>query len=222
MVLYIGLSGKMLAGKGKIREILEKNYKSFSIGLSDMLREEADRRGIEKNRENLVNLADELRLKNGPGILAELAIKKIMLLGEKLNDYELVIIDSIRNPYEVVALRNTFKKYFYLIFVDAPLELRFKRAMERKREGESSLTFEEFKEKDEIEFKGREDRKIEDEESEHGGFIDYGVNLSACLKKSNLLLINDKSESELESNLINLIEKRKKEISEKINDDYKL
>lgn len=207
MPLYVGLSGTMLAGKGLIREIIRNNFKCYEIGLSDMLREEAERRGIEKTRDNLRDLADELRLKNGAGILAELAIKKLLSLGDRINDYEIIVIDSIRNPWEVEVFRQTLKKYFYLIFVDADVKIRYERAVSRRREGEERLTFDVFKKRDEEEFMGREDRKIEDKESEHGVIIDYGVNLGACLRKSNIKIINEGSKEELEGKVVSLIKK---------------
>ncbi|MCS7109562.1 MAG: AAA family ATPase [Candidatus Micrarchaeota archaeon] len=211
MVIYVGLSGTMLSGKGLIREIIKKNFKTYDIGLSDILREEADRRGIEKTRDNLRDLADSLRLSNGPGILAELAIKKIQELGEKVLEYEVVIIDSIRNPWEVEALMQTFKRYFYLIFVDADVRIRYKRALERKREGEEYMDFDTFKKMDEEEFFGREDRKIE-EKGEYGGIIDYGVNLNACLRKSNARILNEGSKEEVEEKVLSLIRKRIEEV----------
>ncbi len=216
MVIYIGLSGTMLAGKGFIKDILSSHFKVFSFSLSDALRDEADRQGIEKTRQNLTDLADGLRLKHGPGVLGELAIKKIAALGPKISEYDLVIIDSIRNPWEAEALRQTFKKYFYLIFTDAPVEIRYKRAMSRKREGEEFLSFEDFKKKDEEEFKGRQDRQIDDEYSHHGQKIDYGVNLGACLKKSNTIIINDGSEKETEEKVLDLVTKRMEEIKKPV------
>ena len=216
-MLYIGLSGPMLSGKGLVREIIESKYKTFSISLSDIVREEVKKRGLELIRDNLTNVADDLRFNNGPGILAEIAIKKVLSLGKKVNEYEIILFDSIRNPFEVKEFRNTLKKYFFLIYVDAPLEIRYERLKERKREGEELLSFEEFKKKDEEEFLGREDRKII-EESEHIETLDYGVNLSECLKRANVRIINDKSKEELEKQIVSLIEKRKEEIKNDISD----
>ena len=216
MVVYVGLSGTMLAGKGFIKDILSSHFNVFSFSLSDALRDEADRQGIEKTRQNLTDLADGLRLKHGPGVLGELAIKKIAGLGQKISEYDLVIIDSIRNPWEVEALRQTFKRHFYLIFTDAPIETRYGRAMSRKREGEEFLSFEDFKKKDEEEFKGRADRQIEDEHSHHGQKLDYGVNLGACLKKSNAVISNEGSKEEIEKKVLSLVNQRIGEASKPV------
>jgi len=211
-MLYIGLSGPMLGGKGTVREVIESKYKTYSLSLSDIVREETRKRGLELIRDNLVNVADDLRYKHGPGILAELAIKKVISLGKEAENYEIILFDSIRNPFEVKEFRQTLKKHFFLIYVDAPLEIRYERLKKRRREGEEILSFEEFKKKSEEEFLGREDRKIVEEESDHPEVLDYGVNLSECLKRANAIIINDKSREELEKQVISLIEKRKEEI----------
>jgi len=211
-MLYIGLSGPMLGGKGTVKEIIESKYKTYSISLSDIVREETRKRGLELIRDNLANVADDLRYKHGPGILAELAIKKVISLGKEAENYEIILFDSIRNPFEVKEFRQTLKKYFFLIYVDAPLEIRYERLKKRRREGEEILSFEEFKKKSEEEFLGREDRKIVDEGSDHPEVLDYGVNLIECLKRANARIVNDKSREELERQVISIIEKRKEEI----------
>lgn len=177
-----------------------------------MLREEADRRGIEKTRQALTDIADELRLKKGHGVLAEMALAKIAKMKET-ND--VVIIDSIRNPGEAEMLRAALKKHFFLIFVDAPLELRYKRSLDRKREGEGGKSFEQFKAKDDEEMKGRADRLIMDDRGHHGEMIDYGVNLSECKRRANKIIINDSTTEELKKKVIDAVETRIQSLSNK-------
>ena len=159
MVIYIGLAGTILAGKGVVRELLTKKYNAYSFSLSDMLREEADRRGIEKTRQVLTDIADELRMKKGNGVLAEMALEKITKMKEH---HDVVIMDSIRNPGEVEMLRTALKRHFFFIFIDAPIELRYQRSLERKREGEGGKTFMAFEVKDREEIRGRPDRLFVD------------------------------------------------------------
>jgi len=213
MVIYIGLSGTILAGKGVVRELLTKRYNAYSFSLSDMLREEADERGIEKTRQVLTDIADELRLKNGNGALAEMALEKISKMKQH-ND--VVVIDSIRNPGEVEMLRTALKRHFFLIFIDAPIELRYQRSLERKREGEGGKTFLEFEAKDREEVRGRSDRLIVDERGHHGEMIDYGVNLGACKRKANKVLINDGAIQELEWKAVEAVDHRMKSLKEKV------
>ena len=213
MVIYIGLSGTILAGKGVVREFLTKKYNAYSFSLSDMLREEADERGIETTRQVLTDIADELRLKKGNGVLAEMALEKISKMKQH-ND--VVVIDSIRNPGEVEMLRTALKRHFFLIFVDAPIELRYQRSLERKREGEGGNTFLEFEAKDREEIRGRSDRLIVDERGHHGEMIDYGVNLGACKRKANKVLINDGAIQELERKAVEAVDHRMKSLKENV------
>lgn len=213
--MYVGLSGTILAGKGMVRELLAKRYNAYSLSLSDMLREEADRRGIEKTRQSLVDIADELRLKRGNGILAEMALEKIAKLEPK-RPYHVVIIDSIRNPGEVEMLRTALKRHFFLLFIDAPIETRYERSLIRRREGEGGKTFLEFELKDREEMRGRPDRLIVDEQSHHGEIIDYGVNLGACRRKANKIIINDRTPAELETKVVEAVEQRMKSLNEKV------
>ncbi|VVB73860.1 AAA domain protein [uncultured archaeon] len=213
MVLYIGLAGTILAGKGVVREFLTKKYNAYSFSLSDMLREEADRRGIEKTRQALTDIADELRLKKGNGALAEMSLHKITNMKQH---HDVVIMDSIRNPGEVEMFRTALKRHFFLIFVDAPIDLRYQRSLERKREGEGAKTFMEFEAKDREEVRGRPDRLIVDERGHHGEMIDYGVNLGACKRRANKVIINSGTLQELETKAVEAVEHRMKALKEKV------
>ena len=94
--MVIGLTGPNAAGKGEAAlYIKSKGFVYHS--LSDILREEAKKSGIEASRENLIRLGNELRRKNGPAFLAIRAIKG-------LRNTENHIVDSIRNPAEIEAL----------------------------------------------------------------------------------------------------------------------
>ncbi len=146
--MIIGLTGKNGAGKTEVANYLKsKGFKSIS--LSDILREETKKKGLNEKRENLIKTGNELRKKFGPGILSELALKKI-------KEEKRVVIDSIRNSSEIVELRKN--KDFLLIGVDTPIELRYKRAVERERIGEN-ISFEKFKELEEKENSGKREKQ---------------------------------------------------------------
>lgn len=168
--MIIGLTGANASGKGEAAGYLKsKGFEYYS--LSDILREEAGRRGIEPSRENLIKLGNELREKNGPAILAALAVKRI----NNKNDY---VIDSIRNPFEIEALRKL--KNFKLIGIDAHVETRFKRVVTRNRPGDPK-TLEEF---------------IEKEKKEN---VPSSTNqqLKNCLKMADISVMNDSMVEEL-------------------------
>lgn len=138
--MIIGLTGKNGAGKTKVANYLKLKGFEF-ISLSDILREEAKKEGIDEKRENLHIIGNKLRKKYGSGILAVRALEKIKF-GK---DY---CVDSIRNPAEIAEFRKISN--FLLIGVDTQIELRYKRVLRRNRIGEN-ISFEKFKELEEIE-----------------------------------------------------------------------
>ena len=125
--MIFGVAGPNGAGKGEIVEYLEaRSFESFS--LSDVIREELARRGVEESRENMIEVGTELRAAGGPAVLAERAI-------ESLSGDRNYAIDSIRHPAEVEALRACGRP-FKLIWADADIQTRFERLRERARPGD--------------------------------------------------------------------------------------
>lgn len=125
--MIIGVSGPNGAGKGELVSYLAE--RSFYVhSLSDVIRDELARRGLSETRERMIEVGTELRATGGEGTLAEL------LAGKLLADRNYAI-DSIRHPAEVDVLRarcNDFK----LVWVDAPIEVRFERMRARGRPGD--------------------------------------------------------------------------------------
>ncbi len=131
--MIIGLTGKNCSGKGEAaRFLMDAGYQYFS--LSDEVREELERRNKEITRDSLTVTANQLRNEYGGGILAERVL-------QKLDPTAHAVIDSIRNPFEVEALRR--RDGFYLISVEADPKVRFERIRARKRE-QDPHTYDEF------------------------------------------------------------------------------
>ena len=131
--MLIGLTGKYAAGKGTVAELLKERGFAYH-SCSDILREELAARGVPESREALLALGNELRRAGGAGELAR-------RLTPRLQDGNDHIVDSIRNPAEVEALREL--SGFVLISVDASPEVRFERLRKRARIGDPE-TFEAF------------------------------------------------------------------------------
>ena len=130
--MIIGVTGYLLAGKDSVAGyLIKKGYHHYS--LSDELRSILAERGIVSNRDNQVKLGNELRAQYGSGYLAERVLKKTI---------QPSVITSIRNPGEIEALKKSAD--FRLIFIDAPLRIRYERMKTRRREGEESVTYEKF------------------------------------------------------------------------------
>lgn len=160
--MIIGLTGHLCVGKGEVANYLKSLGFSY-FSLSDVLKEEADRLGVQKVREEMISLGNRFREEHGNGILA-LRIK------EKLPAGKNVVIDSIRNPEEVRELRKI--PGFVLIGVDSLEETRFARMLARNRPGDPK-TFEEFK-------KLSEDLSIE-----------HGQQVMNCIKMADCIVINN-------------------------------
>src|SRR6185369_16556827 len=84
-------------------------------------------------------LGNELREQGGPGALAERILPRLQ---------PPALVDSIRNPAEVAVLRRL--DGFVLIAIDAPVELRFRRSLERARPGDA-VTLRDFRAKEQRE-----------------------------------------------------------------------
>ena len=143
--MIIGLTSFIGAGKTTVCDYLvEKGFVFYS--LSDILREEVKSRGQGITRERLQKVGNELRKKYGSAVLAKRILEKL----EQGKDY---VIDSIRNPAEIEELRK--RKDFALVFVDAPIKLRFDRTKARKRESDP-MTLEDFKKAEQRELESKD------------------------------------------------------------------
>jgi len=175
--MIIGITGTNGSGKTVVcKYFVEKGFEYYS--LSDILRERLRLQNLPITRENLRRLGNELREEHGPAILAELLLPYIK---DKAN----VVIDSIRNIYEIEKFRESLHN-FVLIGVDAPVEVRYLRVKERSREGETlQMTLEEF---------------IESENKEKSENVLH-QQIDKCLSFADILVINDGTMEELYSEL---------------------
>ncbi len=169
----VGLTGTNAAGKGEIARLLGVRGYGYR-SLSDILRAELARRGLEATRDNLIRVGNELRAARGADVLARRAAADI--------GAGRAVVDSIRNAAEVAYLRGLGD--FLLIGVDAPVEIRFERARLRGR-NESAATLEEFRAKEAEELRGGE----------------TGQQLEACLRLADVLIVNDGTLEALERKL---------------------
>jgi len=171
MALIIGVTGYISSGKDTVAEYLQKKG-FFHISLSNILREDLKRLGMEVTRDNLIELGNEIRTKHGGGILAERAMGRM----EPDKNY---VVTSIGRVDEIMTLRN--HKNFKLIFVDAPQKKRFEWFVSRKRE-EEPLTYNQFMKLEKFESKGSN--------AQHREFDN-------CKKKADIILNNNGTLEEL-------------------------
>ncbi len=168
----IGLTGTNGAGKGEAASFfVDKGYAYFS--LSDLIREELQKKGQKVTRDNLIKMGNRMRERSSPDILARMVAKKI-----KGN----AVIDSIRNPKEIEFLRR--QEGFVLLSLDAPAELRFERVQKRGRE-ESAASLQEFLAK----------------EAQEMSHTENGQQLQTCVEMADCTIWNDGSLKKLHKKL---------------------
>lgn len=176
--MIIGLTGRNASGKGEAANLLRsKGFRYLS--LSDVIREEIKRKGLEPTRARLVKIGRELRAEAGDGVLARLVL-------EKIREDENCIVDSVRHPAEVEVFRS--RPDFQLVAIGADPEVRFQRIQKRNRENDP-MTFEEFQILEEQELAS----------SQQGG-----QQLFACEQLADFRIMNEGSLKEFHQKVIKL------------------
>ncbi len=174
--MFIGFTGPNASGKGEAVKYLVDEHKFISYSLSDILRDEAKKRGAEPSRKNLIAIGNELREKEGPPVLAKKTVKKIRNAPQ-------AVVDSIRNASEIEELRNNLND-FVLIGITADVKTRFERSKKRGRAGDGA-TLDEFKKHEEKENSGNEKAQ----------------QLTKCFEKADIKIDNSGSPDELHGKL---------------------
>lgn len=138
----IGLSGTNGAGKDTVGRILSEHHNFLFISVTDLLRDEAKRRGLPIEREHLRTISAEWRREHGLGVLVDRAVADFE---SKKDQYDGVVMASLRNPYEADRVHELGG---VVIWVDADPKVRYERvqanAAGRGRAAEDTKTFEEF------------------------------------------------------------------------------
>lgn len=135
MQIVIGLVGPIASGKGTISEYLKsKGFTYFS--LSNVVREETQNRGLEMTRKNLQDVGNDLRETFGGAVL-------VNKLEERILKEDFVVIDGIRNPEEIYAIKKKFNGK--IVNISAYKNRRVERYMDRAKErGEDDATISSF------------------------------------------------------------------------------
>lgn len=169
--MIIGISGSFSSGKNTLAEHLASAYGFFEVDTADIVREiaQAERGSIE--RPILHEVADELRHKYGGGVLVERALDRYH---NSIRNYPGCSIIGLRSLGEAKAIKEQGGT---LVFVDAPIEIRYQRMVERARDDEKVVTLEEFRQREETELAT--------------GTTDADFNLLEIEKIADVKLVND-------------------------------
>lgn len=181
--MIIGITSLIGGGKDSVGDYL-KNKGFTKLSLSDEIREEARKRGIELTRENLIALANEMRSTEGLGVLAKRVVKKI----EQGKNY---VVESIRNPEEVNELRK--HNDFTMLSIWASQKIRFERINKRMREKDPQ-TFEEFLRIDHVEAYNP---------------LPHAQKILLCMQMADHIIVNEGTLEELHHKIDELVNKIK-------------
>lgn len=175
----MGLVGANGSGKSSVCTYL--NHQGFyTLSLSNAVRAEATRLGLDHSRESLIQTGNQLKNQWGLDILAKRSI-------ELASAYEKVVFDSIRHPAEARYLQQAG---VVLIGVTAPLELRYARIKKRQRETDF-IDFDTFCEQDAKENTG----------------VSSGQHIQATLQLCTYRVVNDQDLVSLEKEILHILEK---------------
>jgi len=172
-MIIIGISGTLGAGKGTVVDYLihKKEFAHFSA--RNFLTKELEKRGLEPSRDTFNAVANDLRRHGGPQFIAESLYKLASANGKN------AIIESLHTPGEVSFLKQN--PDFFLLAVDANLELRYERIVKRNSVTDH-VTFEKFK---------------SDNEREIVADNPFSQNISACIGMADAKVYNNGSVEEL-------------------------
>lgn len=132
-----------MPGSGKEEFIRVARKLGFDvIRMGDLVREEAEKRGLRMDDRSVGNLANEEREIFGQGIWAVRTLPKIR--GQQ------IIIDGIRGIAEIEVFRKAFPTNTIVVSIEANSRIRYERIMQRRRK-DATLTEEQFEERDERE-----------------------------------------------------------------------
>lgn len=147
----VGISGTNHSGKDTAGEYLENHHSFMHVSMSDVLRAEARQQGLDTARPTLIEIGVKLREQYGLGAVVLRGIEQWQK--ERNRFVGGLVLSSIRVIGEAEEIK---RQGGTLLFVDAPAEIRHKRATDpsRVRGDETFKTFEEYVEQEKIELEG--------------------------------------------------------------------
>ncbi len=143
-VKIVGIAGYPRSGKDSLGEaFISAGY--FGVSLGDIVRDYSRKRHADKDDaisvKNMTETSNWLRETNGPDVLLKEALRRFQDELKAGKDHKGMLFISVRAPVEADFIRS---KGGELLWVEATAEVRHKRNNAHLREGEQSITLEEF------------------------------------------------------------------------------
>jgi len=172
----IGVGGTNGSGKDTVGQMLAQRHGWLFVSVSDLLRDEARRRGQPVEREVLRSISAQWRRQFGLGVLVDKAVEQFKEAGGK---YYGVVAVPMRNPGEAQHVKDLGG---LLVWVDADPKIRYQRIYSRKRSAEDNKTYQQFLAEEQAEMRHSGDQAT--------------LNMSGVKAISDILLQNDSNDIE--------------------------
>jgi len=141
MKIILGFIGEKAGGKGAAAAHLAEKHGASVHAFSKPMKDCIERLGLEMTRTNLITFSEISRKAFGDDLYAKVIAR------DSANDpADIVIVDGIRRKADIALLKDL--PGFHLIYITAPLALRWERAVKRNEKGEGAMTLEQFTEQE--------------------------------------------------------------------------
>ena len=120
-IIVIGLAR---SGKDTVADYLERKHGYKKLVFSDLISEELQRQGLEVNKTNMSNIANDMRTQHGMDVLAKRMVEKM----KKMREEKFVLVGP-RSPEELSYVKKNCSKCIALK-VETEREERFERKSE--------------------------------------------------------------------------------------------
>jgi shikimate kinase len=139
----IGIGGTNGSGKDTVGHLLSSHHDYLFISVTELLRQECRKRGIDSSRENLRTVSAQWRREHGLGVLVLKAYEQYL---KNKESYAGLVIASLRNPGEALEVH---KLGGVVMWLDADPKVRYeriKKSAEHRshRIHEDNKTYDEF------------------------------------------------------------------------------
>jgi dephospho-CoA kinase len=128
----IGVAGTFASGKDLLAHYLSEHYGYTHPSTSELVRNIAMKERGSVERPVLYDVAEKYRKEHGAGVFVQMSLKAPRP----------TIITGLRSLGEAKAIKAAGG---VMVFIDAPIEVRYERMVNRDRDAETQLTLAEFK-----------------------------------------------------------------------------
>ena len=137
--MVIAAVGKNASGKDYFLEFISREFGVPMLSVGDVVRELAEKEGLEKTRDNLHKMSKKYMSMYGDDFLPKTLIEKI-----KAMDAPTVLVSGIRPPSDVENFKAAFGDDFFLVSIVVESDrTRWERTVARGT-ARDHVTFEEF------------------------------------------------------------------------------